>query len=127
MSEDLGPGITVLKPQLVTWHLDKKNKISVQRRGFFLAADFSGTAHSFAGDNLAAAFVDLLDWTSKPDKAAQISAYICILRAQCIKDVLVTQAYSPALFEQGDLPGPELLLKFQRGELSEGQLQKPCL
>ena len=33
------------------------------------------------------------------------------------------QPYAPTLFAQGDLPGPELLLKFQRGELNEAELK----
>ena len=36
----------------------------------------------------------------------------------------MVQSYSPALFAQGVIPGPDLLLKRQRGELKTSELQK---
>ena len=59
-SAELGPGVIGIKPLLTTWYLDKAKQIAVRRRGYTLASDFSGTAHSFAGDNLAAAVIDRL-------------------------------------------------------------------
>ena len=41
-----------------------------------------------------------------------------------IDDIYITQPYAPTLFSQGDLPGPELLLKFQRRELSMSELKQ---
>ena len=123
-SADLGPGIIGLSPVLATWHLDRMCQIVIRRKGFTIASDFSGTAHSFAGDNLPAAFIDCLPWNSKPDKAAQIGAYMSISRVRHIDDIYITQPYAPTLFSQGDLPGPELLLKFQRRELSMSELKE---
>jgi hypothetical protein len=64
-----------------------------------------------------------LPWSAKPDKAAQLSAYMSLSRVSHIDDTYITQPYSPLLFSQGDLPGPELLLKFQRGDLDVDDLE----
>ena len=69
-SPELGPGVIGLKPTTVTWYLDRFCQIGVRRRGFTVAADFSGTGHSFAGESLPAAFMDCLPWDAKPDKPA---------------------------------------------------------
>ena len=65
-----------------------------------------------------------MPWCEKPDRAAHVGAYMCLSRVRCIDDVWITQPYSPILFNQGDLPGPELLLKFQRGELRAENLEE---
>ena len=116
-SKDLGPGVIALSPSTVLWHVDKFKKVAVQRRGFTVASDFSGTAHSFAGASLKSAFIDCLPWDRKPDIAAQVSAYMCISRLQHIDDMCITQPYAPTLFEQGEIPGPDLLLRFLRREV----------
>ena len=108
----LGPGIIGLTPRTVAWHLDNKNQVAVQRRGFTVASDFSGTAHSFAGASLKSAFIDCLPWDEKADGQRQISAYMCISRLEHIDDMCITQPYVPTLFEQGEVPGPDLLLRF---------------
>ena len=90
-SKDLGPGVLAVKPTTVTWHLDRACKGGVKRRGFAWASDFSGTAHSFAGDTLPAAFVDCLPWNEKPDRAAHVSAYMCLSPVSYIDDVWITQ------------------------------------
>ena len=123
-SSDLGPGVIAIKPCKVTWHLDRDCRIGIQRKGFAVASDFSGTAHSFAGDNLKAAFIDCLPWDVKPDKAAQLSAYMTISRVSSMDDILIMQPFSPVLFAQGNLPGPELLLKFQRKILDTADLEE---
>ena len=123
-SKDLGPGVIGLAPTTVTWHVDKMKKVAVQRRGFTIASDFSGTAHSFAGDSLKSAYIDCLPWDRKPDVQAQVSAYMCISRLQHIDDMCITQPYAPTLFEQGEPPGPDLLLRFLRNEVPVSQLGK---
>ena len=121
-SKDLGPGVMGIKPKIVDWYLDQACKVRVRRKGFTVASDFSGTAHSFAGASLPAAFIDCLPWDAKPDKEAQVSAYMCISRVSYIDDICVTQPYAPSMFSMGDLPGPVLLLKFQRGEIQQEEL-----
>ena len=94
---------------MATWHVDKMCQIGIRRKGFTVASDFSGTAHSFAGDNLPVAFIDCLPWHTKLDKPAQIGAYMSISRVRGIDDIYITQPYATPLFSQGYLPGPELL------------------
>ena len=69
MAED---GVLKISPVNATWYLDKDKQLPVQRRGYTVASAFSGTAHSFAGESLTAAWIDCLPWTTKPDKAAQL-------------------------------------------------------
>ena len=87
-----------------------------------MASDFSGTAHSFARASLKSACIDCLPWDRKPDIAAQISAYMCISRLEHIDDMSITQPFAPTLFEQGEPPGPDLLLRFLRNEIPMSKL-----
>ena len=48
---------------------------------------------------------------------------MCLSRAEEIKGICIVEAYAPSLFRNGDLLGPHLLLKFQRGAINEEQLQ----
>ena len=57
-------------------------------------------------------------------KEKQIGAHMSISRVRHIDDIYITQPYAPTLFSQGDLPGPELLLKFQRRDLSMTELKQ---
>ena len=75
-SKDLGPGVKGIKPKIVDWYLDQACKVRVRRKGFTVASDFSGTAHSFAGASLPAAFIDCLPWDAKPDKEDRYQ-FIC--------------------------------------------------
>ena len=45
-------------------------------------------------------------------------AYIIRSRVQSIDRCMLVRPYSPALFNQGTLPGPDLLLQRQRGNLT---------
>ena len=58
--EQLGPGVIAIEPDVVTWALDKHWKVLVKRRGFCIAPDLSGTAHSFVGATLQAASRQLI-------------------------------------------------------------------
>ena len=69
--ENLGPGIGKILPKYQLWALDKEWNIRIERHGFCIASDFSGTAHSFQGANLQAAIIDCNSWDSgqcKPSK-----------------------------------------------------------
>ena len=54
VDDALGLGVVAIEPEVVTWALDKAFKVLVKRRGFCVASDFSGTAHSFVGATLKA-------------------------------------------------------------------------
>jgi len=120
----LGPGVAAINPVVVTWALDKQWQVLVKRKGFPIASDFSGTAHSFAGANLPAALIDCLSWDHEPNQPDQLTGYMCFSRVETIADICVVQPFPPTLFSQGDLPGPELLLKFQKGAVAQEQLEE---
>ena len=69
--EALGPGIAKLSPQYTTWSVDKEQTVKIERHGFFIASDFSGTAHSFQGANLQAAIIDCSSWDSGQNKPSK--------------------------------------------------------
>ena len=118
-------GVVAITPTTAIWALDKKYKqVRVKRKGFTVASDFSGTAHSFAGATLRAAIVDCLPWNHQPSTEDQLMAYMCLSRVERIDDICVVAPFSPALFAGGDLPGPEILLRFQRGEIEQSHLER---
>ena len=68
---ELGEGIGVLYPKYNVWAVDKHWNVKIERRGFFIASDFSGTAHSFQGANLPAAIIDCNTWDSGENKPSK--------------------------------------------------------
>ena len=74
----LGAGIAQLKPTYVVWALDKGWTQKIERHGFTVASDFSGTAHSFQGANLDAAIADCNDWSYMPSRKDQLTAYMSV-------------------------------------------------
>ena len=120
---ELGPGIIAIEPEVEQWALDKAWKVLVKRRGFCMAPDLSGTAHSFVGATLKAALIDCDSWEQEPNHDTQLSGYMCLSRAEEIEGICIVKAYAPSLFRNGDLLGPDLLLKFQRGDINEDQVQ----
>ena len=44
-------------------------------------------------------------------------------RAEEIEGICIVQPHAPNLFRNGDLPGPDLLLKFQRGVIEQADLE----
>ena len=119
---ELGPGIIAIEPEIEQWALDKAWKVLVKRRGFCMAPDLSGTAHSFVGATLKAAFIDCDNWEQEPNHDTQLSGYMCLSMAEEIDGICIVKPYAPNLFRNGDLLGPDLLLKFQRGAINEEQL-----
>ena len=47
---------------------------------------------------------------------------MCLSRAEEIEGICIVKPYAPSLFRNGDLLGPDLSLKFQRGDINERQL-----
>ena len=117
-NEQRKPQIVPFQPQAVTWSLDVAGNVKIARRGFALATDLAGTAHSFMGATLASAIVDLGSLWQVPTHDAQLTGYVCASRVRRVTDLVVAHPYSPELFTQGDLTGPKLLLDFQRGHKS---------
>ena len=118
----LVPGVAELKPQRVVWALDKKWQFKVERHGFAVASDLSGTAHSFVGANLNAAITDCGAWDDIPSRQKQLSGYMCGSRVEYAHNLCFTQPFCPTYFVQGDLPGPNLFLQFWKGLLTQKEL-----
>ena len=104
-----GKKIFVLQPQMKPWALGSGG-LKLQRFGFPLVPDFGGTAHAYCGETLDAALGDLLAWHKKPCFDDMLRGYIIKSRVRRADHMLLAQPYSPALFSQGTLPGPQLLL-----------------
>ena len=121
--KEFGPGIIAIEPEIEQWVLDRAWKVLVKRRGFCMAPDLAGTAHSFVGATLKAALLDLDKWEQEPNHDSQLSGYMCLSRAEEIEGICIVKAYAPNLFRNGDQLGPDLLLKFQRGDINENQLE----
>ncbi|CAK9031745.1 unnamed protein product [Durusdinium trenchii] len=115
---DLPPGVAILRPVVQQWQLETHGKATIARRGFPVACDFSGTAHSFMGSTLPACTLDLGMWDSTPSREAQLSGYMCLSRVKQISDLCIAQPFSPNLFTNGDLIGPQTLLDFHRQNLT---------
>ena len=117
----LPPGVACIKPTVQQWTLQPGRRATIARRGFPVASDYSGTAHSFMGATLDARTLDLGFWDTAPSRDAQLSAYMCLSRVKRCEDVCVTQAFSPNLFQNRELIGPHTYLQFHRKKLSLAQ------
>ena len=103
-----GKKIFMLQPQMRPWALGLGG-LKLQRFGFPLVPDFGGTAHAYCGETLDAALGDLLAWHKKLCFDDMLRGYIIKSRVRRADHMLLAQPYSPALFSQGTLPGPQLL------------------
>ena len=102
--------IYTLTTQARPWSLGNAGALQLKRYGFPIVPDFGGTAHAYCGSTLPAAIGDCLSWTTKPQRDAMLRAYIIKSRVKEAQDMLIVQPYSPHLFRQCMLPGPQLLL-----------------
>ena len=119
----LAPKMLRMTPKTKVWCRDNADNAKVRRKGFEVVPDFGGTAHAYCGDSMDQAQGDLLEWDRYPNLDAQLRGYTIKARVRDTSGLLIVQPYSPALFAQGVQPGPDLLLRRQRGELTEKQLQ----
>ena len=119
----LPAGVACIRPVQQQWQLAADSKASVLRRGFPVACDYAGTAHSFMGATLSACTLDLGFWDSAPSRDAQLSAYMCLSRVRhgedlCVSRPIRSPPFSPNLLSQGDLIGPRTLLEVHRQTLT---------
>ena len=91
--------------------LDRAGTIKLKRFGFPIVPDFGGTAHAYCGSTLPAAIGDCLSWDERPRREDMLRSYIIKSRVRQAENILIVQPYSPHLFRQGMLPGPQLLLE----------------
>ena len=71
----------------------------------------------------ARALIECDTWEQETSRENQLSGYMCLSRAEEIEGICIVQPYAPNLFRKGDLPGPDLLLKFQRGDIEQEDLE----
>ncbi|CAL1152363.1 unnamed protein product [Cladocopium goreaui] len=69
---DLPVGVARIEPVTQTWTLETNGKTTVSRRGFPIASDYAGTAHSFMGATLGACTLDLGTWDATTSREAKI-------------------------------------------------------
>jgi hypothetical protein len=116
-----GKYIYILKVQRKPWTLDKNGNVKISRFGFPIVPDFGGTAHAYCGTTVEAVLGDLLPWHKQPQMSEMLKSYIIKSRVRKAEQVLVVQPYSPQLFRQGVLPGPQLLLDVLQGKTTEAE------
>ena len=93
------------------WSLDAAGSVKAMRYGFNLVPDFGGTAHAYCGSTLDACIGGLLPWHQMPRREDALKAYIIKSRVRKAERLILAQPYSPHLFRQGVLAGPDLLLR----------------
>ena len=76
------------------------------------APAFSWTAHTAQGQTLKAAIVDMQIGAG----TSPMASYVAFTRVKKMEDLLIFRPFDRNLFCQGNLEGPELLLKVLRGE-----------
>ena len=116
--KDLERGVYPMKVKGKTWVISEGTKISARRRGFQIVPDFSQTAHSVQGDSLPAVIVDCLMVDHCCKTTNMLAAYIGLSRVRTKEALLISEPFSPALFCQGQPPGPEILMKVLRREIT---------
>ena len=97
------------------WTLDKQHA-KIYRFGFPLVPDFGGTVHAYSGSTLEACIGDLLRWSTKATRSEALRAYIMLTLVRDASKLLIAEPFSPNLFRQGVLPGPDLLMKVLTNE-----------
>ena len=115
---NLPPGVAVIRPTTQHWKLEQHGTATVARRGFPIACDYAGTAHSFMGATLSACSLDLGFWDSSSNRDGQLSAYMCLSRVRRTEDLCVARPFSPNLLAQGELIGPDTFLQVHRKTLT---------
>ena len=109
------PGIYPITKVKRHWYLDKSRQypqLGIQREQLPLAPAFSWTAHTAQGQTLDAAIVDMQIGAG----TSPMASYVAFTRVKKMKDLLIFRPFDRALFNRGNLEGPELLLRVLRGE-----------
>ena len=115
---DLEQGVYPMKVTGKIWNISEGTKISAKRLGFQIVPDFGQTAHSVQGASLAAVIVDCLAVDLCSRTTEMLAAYIGLSRVRRKEALLIAEPFSPALFCHGQPPGPEILMKVLRREIT---------
>ena len=120
--EDLEVGVYPLLPNSRPWDVNPATKVKAKRTGFFLVPNFGATAHMLQGSSEDAVVVDCLEAGHASKLADMLAAYVGLTRVKRKEGLLVMQAFSPGLFAHGPPPGPHILMRLLRGEISVDQI-----
>ena len=121
---DLDVGVYPITPRSRAWQVHAYNDIYAKRTSFFLIPDFGSTAHMCQGQTLDAAFVDPMEAWAKVHLDMQIAVYVMLSRVKRLASLVLMQPFSPWLFRQGALPGPNILMKKLRGEVNVDEVKE---
>ena len=119
-----GAGVIKIKPIQQHWKVVVGGKATVCCRGFPVACDLAGTAHSFQGSTLEACTIDLGLWNASGNHDSQLAGYMCMSRVRRTEDLCIARPYSPNLFAQGDLLGPQVFLNVHRQTVTLSEAEK---
>ena len=126
--KDLEQGVYPMKVTGKAWTISEGTKIKAKRMGFHIVPDFGQTAHSVQGASLAAVIVDCLAVDLCSRTTEMLAAYIGLSRVRRKEALLIAEPFSPALFCHGQPPGPEILMKVLRRDITADDAKKdiPC-
>ena len=122
--DDLEKGVYPLKVTGKVWNISEGTKMKAKRRGFQFVPDFGQTAHSVQGASLAAVIVDCLTVDLCSRTTEMLAAYIGLSRVKRKEALLIAEPFSPALFCHGQPPGPEILMKVLRRDITADDAKK---
>ena len=122
--DDLEKGVYPLKVTGKIWNISENTKMKAKRWGWCFVPDFGQTAHSVQGASLAAVIVDCLKVDICSKTTEMLAAYIGLSRVRRKEALLIAEPFSPALFTHGQPPGPEILMKVLRREITADDAEK---
>ena len=122
--DDLEKGVYPMKVTGKVWNISENTKMKAKRFGFQIVPDFGQTAHSVQGASLAAVIVDCLKVDLCTKTTEMLAAYIGLSRVRRKEALLIAEPFSPALFCHGQPPGPEILMKVLRRDITADDAKK---
>ena len=122
--DDLEKGVYPLKATGKVWNISEGTKMKAKRWGWSVVPDFGQTAHSVQGASLAAVIVDCLTVDLCSRTTEMLAAYIGLSRVRRKEALLIAEPFSPALFCHGQPPGPEILMKVLRRDITAHDAKK---
>ena len=122
--DDLEKGVYPLKATGKIWNISENTKMKAKRWGWCFVPDFGQTAHSVQGASLKAIIVDCLKVDICSKETEMLAAYNGLSRVRRKEALLIAEPFSPALFCHGQPPGPEILMKVLRREITADESKK---
>ena len=117
-------GVYPMKAKGKIWIISEGTKISAKRQGFAIVPDFGQTAHSMQGASKVAVVVTCFAVDDCAKHTDTLAAYIGLSRVRTKEGLLIAEPFSPALFCHGQPPGPEIVMKVLRREITADDAKK---